>query len=207
MLSLRCLQRSALIVAVLLLSACAGLGQRPVQRIATPLETERFELNARINLRVVDETFPGRVWWRHDASRDELAFSSPIGTSVARMRQDAQGAWLITANGERHDARDLRSLAADVLNWDLPIEALPYWVRGLAWPGTDAEVERDASGRVQLLRQAGWTISYLGWDAAGVAGLPSKLDVSGERMRIRLAIERWILDAFEGTQGAVAEQR
>jgi len=196
----------ALGAVLLSLSACSALGPRPPMRTATPAEAEHFELGGRINLRVSNEGFPGRVQWRHDPETDELSFFSPIGTSVARMRQDQDGAWLITADGETHQAKDLRELASEVLGWDLPIDALPYWVRGLAWPDASAEIERSADGRIQTLRQAGWEVSYLAWDGAGVLGLPSKLDVAGERLKMRLLIERWTLEPGDGRGGALAEK-
>lgn len=201
------LERLTLAVVILLLGACSVLGPRPAQRSVTPAEADQFELSGRINLRVADGAFPGRVLWRHDPALDELAFSSPIGTSVARMRQGPEGAWLITSDGEQHEAEDLRALAAEVLDWDLPIDALPYWVRGLEWPGAQAQVERDEEGRPRTLHQAGWTVSYLAWDGAGVRGLPWKLDVAGDRLRMRLVIERWNLDVGAGGQDAIAEQR
>jgi len=200
-------RRLSAVTLALMLGACAAFGTRAPERAATAEEAEQFELSGRINLRVADSAFPGRVQWRHQPAVDELAFSSPIGTSVARMRQGPEGAWLLTADGEQHEAKDLRALAADVLDWDLPLDALPYWVRGLEWPGATAEVERDDSGRVRTLRQAGWLVSYLGWDGGGVRGLPSKLDLAGERLRMRLVIERWNLDAEGDGQGALAEQR
>ena len=87
--------------------------------------------------------------------------------------------------------RDLQ-LALQVLGWDLPLEGLPYWVRGLEWPGAATAHETfDEQGRPKQLSQAGWHISYLDWAPAGVAGLPSKLDLRGERLRMRLLIEKW----------------
>ena len=47
------------------------------------------------------------------------------------------------------------------------------------------------------MRQAGWQVSYLDWSPAGVLGLPSKLDLQGERLRIRLVVERWSVDAVD----------
>ena len=202
---MKSLRGLALGAALLLLTACSALVPRPPTHAATPAEAEQFELGGRINLRLANEAFPGRVQWRHDSAIDELSFFSPIGTSVARMGQDPDGAWLITADGEEHLAKDLRELAFDVLGWDLPLDALPYWVRGLAWPDASAEITRSADGRIQTLRQAGWEVSYLAWDGAGVRGLPSKLDVAGERLKMRLLIERWNLDPDVG-QGAVAEK-
>ncbi len=202
-----CLRRFLVAAAALLLSACAALGPRAPERAVSAEEAEQFELSGRINLRVDEGAFPGRVQWRHLPAIDELAFSSPIGTSVARMRQGPDGAWLVTSDGEQHEAKDLRALAADVLDWDLPLDALPYWVRGLEWPGAEAQIERDDNGRPRMLRQSGWIVSYLAWDGGGVRGLPSKLDLAGERLRMRLVIERWNLDAEGGGQDAVAEQR
>jgi outer membrane lipoprotein LolB len=111
------------------------------------------------------------------------------------MRQDADGALLITAEGEEHRARNLRELAFRILGWDLPLDSLPYWVRGLELPGAPAEQERDAAGRLRLLRQNGWEVAYLDWTPAGVRGLPSKLDIQGERLRLRLVVEAWRIDA------------
>jgi outer membrane lipoprotein LolB len=176
------------------LFGCAGLqGLRPV-RTAEPSRVAAFELEGRINLRLPKEAFPGRVRWQHRADADELWFYSPLGSAVARLRQDAGGALLITSDGREYRADDLRQLAYDVLGWDLPLEQLPYWVRGLPGPG-DVEREDDAEGRPKTIRQAGWQVSYLDWAPAGVRGLPSKLDVQGQRLRMRLAVDAWkVLD-------------
>jgi outer membrane lipoprotein LolB len=67
-------------------------------------------------------------------------------------------------------------------------------VRGLPGPG-EVEHDEDSEGRPKTIRQAGWQVSYLDWTPAGVKGLPSKLDVQGQRLRMRLAVEAWkVLD-------------
>lgn len=192
---------------LLALSACTSLTTKPPAQVVAPEEAQAFELGGRINVRVANEGFPGRVHWRHEPALDELSFSSPIGTSVARLRQGPDGASLVTADGTQYQADDLRQLALDVLGWDLPLEALPYWVRGLAWPEAIAQFERGADGRLQSLQQTGWKVSYLGWDGAGVQGLPSKLDVAGERLRMRLVIERWTVQPAGGAADAFAAER
>ena len=112
----------------------------------------------------------GRVRWRHAPHSDELWFYSPLGVTVARLKQDRSGALLITSDGHEYRAADLQQLALKVLGWDLPIEGLPYWVRGLEWPAVDAAQETfDKEGRPKQLSQAGWEISYLDWTPAGVA--------------------------------------
>lgn len=188
------LRAAALVAASLVLAACAGIAPRTPGPTVTAEQAERFELGGRINLRVQQESFPGRVRWQHEPPLDELWFYSPIGTAVAHLRQDQDGAVLVTSEGREYRAKQLRQLALDVLGWDLPIEAMPFWVRGLAWPqASDADIQRDGQGRPGTLSQAGWQVSYLAWDGAGVQGLPSKLDLTGERLRMRLVIDRWQL--------------
>jgi len=177
------------------LSACAAVPRGREVPAVDAATLSSFELNGRITLRVPKESFPGRLRWQHAPSADQLWFYSPVGSTVAHLRQDANGALLVTAEGREYRAVDLQELAFDVLGWDLPLEGLPYWVRGLPWPQAGAgDEERDAEGRLRRLRQAGWQVSYLDWAPAGVRGLPSKLDLQGERLRIRLVVERWSVD-------------
>lgn len=188
-------RRWVAVFAATLLSACAAW-QRPQPVPAVdPADVSVFRLDGRINLRVEKEGYPGRVHWQHSPVADELRFYSPLGVTVAELRQDASGALLITSDGREHRAEDLQQLAFRVLGWDLPVAGLPYWVRGLEWPGAATEHEAmDEQGRLKELSQAGWKISYLDWTPAGVAGLPSKLDVQGERLRMRLLVEKWSVD-------------
>jgi outer membrane lipoprotein LolB len=159
-----------------------------------PLQVTAFELEGRIHLRLPNDAFPGRVRWQHRTQEDELWFYSPLGSAVARLRQDDSGALLVTSEGREYRAADLRQLAFDVLGWDLPLQQLPFWVRGLPGPG-EAERDVDNQGRPALIRQNGWQVAYLAWTPAGVTGLPSKLDLKGARLRMRLAVENWkVLD-------------
>jgi outer membrane lipoprotein LolB len=176
----------------LLLAACAT--QRPAQQPLPPAaQLDAFQLDGRITLQVEKERFPGSVRWAHAPRREELWFYSPVGSAVAHLVQDPDGALLVDAQGQEHRAADLRTLAWQRLGWDLPLEGLSWWVRGLAWPGAPVDRStRDEQGRLSQLEQAGWRIDYLGWGGGnGRESLPSKLDLTGERLRLRLLIQDW----------------
>jgi len=182
--------RTALLCGLLLLSACAAVPRAPVA--ADPAQVSAFDLTGRINVRVENKGYPGRIRWQHAPGTDEVWVYSPVGSTVARMRQDASGALLVTSDGKEYKANDMKLLAREVLGWNLPIDGLQYWVRGLPWPSLDrAREEHDADGRLKSLSQGGWEVAYLDWSPAGVSGLPSKLDVAGEGLRLRLLIEKW----------------
>ena len=183
--------RAAVLAALFaaLLCACAAVPPGPEISPVDPATLLSFELNGRINLKVQKEAFPGRVRWQHAPAMDELWFYSPVGNAVAHLRQDGDGAWLMTAEGREHRADDLERLAFEVLGWDLPLQALPYWVRGVPWPQAEADdAQRDQQGRLKRLQQAGWQVTYLAW---GANGLPGKLDLLGQRLRLRLVVDRW----------------
>ena len=93
-----------------------------------------FDLTGRVNVRVENKAYPGRIHWQHGPESDELWLYSPVGSGVARMRQDASGAVLIASDGKEYRAQDLKLLTRKVLGWDLPLDGLQYWVRGLPWP-------------------------------------------------------------------------
>jgi outer membrane lipoprotein LolB len=179
-----------------LLCACAAVPRGPEIFPVDPAALTSFELNGRIHLKVQKEAFPGRVRWQHAPAMDELWFYSPVGNAVAHLRQDGDGAWLMTAEGREHRAADLERLTFEVLGWDLPLQALPYWVRGIPWPQAGApDAQRDGQGRLKRLEQGGWQVTYLAW---GASGLPVKLDLLGQRLRLRLVVDRWSAHAAGG---------
>jgi outer membrane lipoprotein LolB len=171
-------------------SGCSTLSRAPVT--VDPAKVTALDLTGRVTVRVESKSYPGRIHWQHAPGADEVWLYSPVGTGIARMRQDASGALLITSDGKEYRADDLRLLARQVLGWDMPLEGLQYWVRGVEWPALSAaQQEYDENGRPKLLTQAGWRVAYLDWAPAGVSGLPSKLDLSGESLRLRLVIDQW----------------
>ena len=183
--------RTALLCGMLFLSACASVTRAPVA--VDPAEISAFDLTGRVSVRVENKGYPpGRIRWQHAPGADEVWIYTPVGSTVARMRQDASGALVVTSDGKEYKADDMKLLAGEVLGWNLPIDGLQYWVRGLPWPALDRTSEEyDADGRPKSLSQGGWEVAYLDWSPAGVPGLPSKLDVAGEGLRLRLIIEKW----------------
>jgi outer membrane lipoprotein LolB len=174
----------------LFISACATAPRAPVT--VQPGEVKAFELNGRVNVRAEKSAYPGRIRWQHEPERDEVWLYSPLGSAVAHMQQDADGASLTASDGKQYHAARVTELARKVLGYELPLEALQYWVRGLPSPALDGgERKDDADGRPEQITQGGWKVTYLDWEPAGASGLPSKLDVAGEGLRMRLVVEEW----------------
>jgi outer membrane lipoprotein LolB len=183
--------RTAFLLCALFISGCASVPRGPGVAV-DPAQVQAFELNGRINVRAQQSAYPGRIRWQHEPRRDEVWLYSPLGSAVAHIEQDPSGATLATSDGKKYRGADANGLARDVLGYDLPLDALQFWVRGLPAPRlSGTERTDDAQGRPEVIQQGGWKVSYLDWAPAGADGLPSKLDVAGTGVRMRLVVDEW----------------
>jgi outer membrane lipoprotein LolB len=148
-----------------------------------------FELTGRVAVRSAQDAVSGGVFWRHGPDFDDLMISSPLGQGVAEITRRADRYTLVTADARRISAADPESLTEEALGWRLPLSGLPDWVQGRPDPRETAETRYGQDGRAQLIRQLGWTIEYLAYDAR--TGLPARIRVRRDSVDIRLTIDSW----------------
>ena len=71
-----------------------------------------------------------------------------------------------------------------LLGAPVPVDDLAFWIRGAAREGGAASVERDALGRVLVLRQQAWEIVYsYPDDAPGSDAFARRAEAPGRRTR------------------------
>lgn len=183
--------RSIVLLWLALLSGCTLLppSPAPALRPAQP-ETASFALNGRIAVRHNGTRHSAGLRWTHQARSDEILLLAPLGQTAARVYRDASGA--VLDDGDRHyQAGDAESLMQQVLGWHLPLNGLHYWVLALPQAGTPAQIERDAEGRVAVLRQDGWEVSYQRYAGEGADSLPARLQLSRDNLQVQLLIDEW----------------
>jgi len=197
---------------VLLLAGCAALPPRTpdevarawAQRQQTLAPLTNWELRGRIALRSRDEGLQASLHWVRDGVRHRIALVGPLGSGQVRLTQDAAGAELVDADKKRYRGTTARDVLARTTGWDMPLENLNWWVRGLPVPETQAEQELDDDGRLKTLTQSGWEVEFLEYGRYGAHELPSKLfarrheDIPGiglnhVTLEVRVVIERWVL--------------
>lgn len=174
--------RALALAATLFVAACAEL------QLRLPAEDLEFELAGRIAVRYREEASTGNIAWRHGRSGDEVLITNPLGQGVARIVRAADGVTLTTPEGREHRAADAETLTEQVLGFRLPLDGLAHWVRARPGPGAH-EARRDAGGRLEELRQSGWTIEYQAWGEDG--RLPARLRLAYPGLELRLAIAEW----------------
>jgi outer membrane lipoprotein LolB len=175
--------------AILLSGFLAGCAAAP--RVAAPppvaaLEDVSFEAAGRLSARHGDTAVAASFRWSHRSDADELVLATPFGEGLARLTGDASGVALELPDGRTARAADWESLTGTALGVPVPVRGLAWWVRGVPHSRAAHTVERDAAGRMLVLRQDGWEIvfGYRDDDAA-----PSRLVLAYPQIEIRLAVD------------------
>lgn len=180
-----------LVAMALLLAGCAVAPPRP-QPMVRPVHVEQaaFALNGRIAVKHDGERSSSSMRWTHQPAEDEILLFAPLGQTVARIRRDAQGVVLDTAD-KHYNSQDTEELTQRALGWHLPLDGLQYWVLALPAPGSKAGIERDANGQVSRMRQDGWEIRYTRYAAPAPDSLPLRMNLQREEMELQLLIDEW----------------
>ncbi len=164
-----------------MLAACA----LPLRTAPEP--SPGFTLNARVVVKGRDVAFASGLRWVASEREDELWLNTPLGQTLAYLKRDSGGATATTADQTQYRAGSLESLMRSALGWELPVAGLRYWVLGRATPSpAPTDAARDARGRLTVLAQDGWRVSF---EYDGDALQPLRVQGTRAGAEFRLAID------------------
>jgi outer membrane lipoprotein LolB len=132
--------------------------------------------------------------WIQNGEAYDLALSSSfLGMGSTRLKGVPGFIELTLPNGETYRSGDPESLVKAATGWQLPLENLTWWIRGLPSPGSDYRLLFDEQGRLAIIRQDGWEIRYDRWQdfLASYPTLPARITALKEDKRVRLVVSDW----------------
>lgn len=133
----------------------------------------------------------GRIDWRQDGAGFQVALSAPVTRQSWRLSVAPGGAVLEGLDGGARSGPSAGPLLREATGWDIPVDALNHWVRGLRAEGEGpAAITYGTDLRPRRIEQGGWTIDYI-WPEAPAAALPSRLDARRDAARLRLIVDAW----------------
>ncbi|TWG88559.1 outer membrane lipoprotein LolB [Luteimonas sp. J16] len=196
---------AAALAAALLLAGCATPPVRaPVQvdpMVAGRADAERASLQSwrlagRVAISGGRQGGSGRLDWAQAGGRYDVTLSAPVTRQGWRLSGDARHARLEGVEGGPREGADVEALLFEATGWDIPVRALVAWVRGVAAPEAmhgPARVDYGADALPVRLEQAGWTIGYGEWFAAGIGQppLPRRIEATRGDARVRLVVDGW----------------
>lgn len=168
----------------LTLVACATVSLPPSAPISV---STNWSLSGRIGIQSDAQNLSGNLRWQHRADSDVLLLTTPLGQGVARIERTPAGVTLDVPKQPLRSAPDAESLTQGALGYALPVTGLIWWIQAQPDPARPFDEARDAAGRLERLKQDGWTIDYLQY----TENRPRKLTLAREGLEIRLVADEW----------------
>ncbi len=186
-----------LLLTAIFLGGCAGLrsrddGNAPVVEPGDVADIKALKLSGRLGIKQGNEGHSGSLRWLHASPKHEITVFSPIGTTVAKIEQDENGAKLTTSDKEVYQAEDADKLMEQVMGWHFPLSGMQYWILGRAAPDGAAEEQRGTNNRLMHLRQQDWDIQYADYRPLANIELPYRIVMKRADFVIRFVVDKII---------------
>ena len=184
---------------VLLLAACAGPQSRPTTSASWEDHSARLReltvwaADGKLALRSPQQSESASFQWSQHGVITRLYLSGPLGVAATSLYSD--GKTLTVRQGEDVATLDLTDSGEleRRTGWDLPLLALPHWLKGLPAPGL--AVQRMEPGPdpalLQVLQQDNWEIHFDDYANYGEMTLPTRLTIQRRDTTVRLIIRNW----------------
>jgi len=157
-----------------------------------------WEISGKIGVRSPKESGSGSLFWQQRENWFDIRLAGPLGRGAARLVGNPQNAKLEAAN--QNASGNAQNLLAERLGWNLPLEALRWWLRGLPAPGQTEQLKLDTDNRLALLKQGGWQVDYLSYREQQGYWLPERLKLSGAQLSVTLVVKDWSITSIQASQ-------
>lgn len=191
------------VTVIALLPGCATVGPLDTdQALRQPLYEQRaahlgsldhWALEGRLAISDDQDGGSGYLNWRQEAGSSRMDFHGALGRGAWRLLATADGAELEFADGRMYRADSIDDLVRGQVGWQVPVETLAWWVRGLAAPGDVEQRTLDEEGRLSQLQQHGWSIEYGRYGTVDGETMPLRMTARQQDRTVKLAIRKWEL--------------
>lgn len=186
----------AAVAALLLLAACAGTPQTGIgswQAQRADMDSIRyFTASGKIAYRTPEQAESATLLWQQAGESSHLRLSGPMGLSATTV--DSNGRQVVVRQGDETRRWDIDDPALQYTHgWDLPLNALQYWLKGIPDPALEVEnLHLDPAGRLPVrLQQQGWLVEYQEFSEFEGFTLPTRMKVSRQDTSARIILRRW----------------
>lgn len=192
---------TCLLAAVLLLPACSTVQTTdsgdPVileqyeTRVEAVSKLDTWALRGRLAVSDENDGGSGTLHWQQNPGGSRMDFHGAMGRGAWRLVAEPGQAELELADGKRYTAETVGELIRGQLGWEIPVENLSWWVRGLEAPGPADQRTLAKDGTLSLLSQSGWDIEFGRYRDVQGLSLPLKLTARQGDKLVKLAIRDW----------------
>ena len=188
---------ASLVSSYMLLASCADLPQRVSSdlnwqdREAQLKALSHWKASGKLAIRSAEQSESATMEWSQTNNITRILLSGPMGLGAISIESDEQSLQISRDGQTRHYDISSSSAERSVMGWDLPLQALPYWVLGLPAPGDNVREQVVEQGLLRRVEQLGWTVTYEDYAQFAQYLLPTRLTIERTDTRARLFIRTW----------------
>ena len=192
-------------VLLILLNGCSTLPDGPEQRINLPAQLQQlavvnsWKINGKMALRNDSEAISATLFWQHRPGSFQFRLTNLLGITLVDM-QYQDGMATLTADGKTYQDADPRQLIKTVTGWDVPVNRLLDWIKGL--PGPTDQYTLNTNDLLANLKPGecpgcgSWQVAYQNYGKVEQIWLPHALKLTNTQKAnafIKFRINQWTL--------------
>ncbi|MEZ0149544.1 MAG: lipoprotein insertase outer membrane protein LolB [Candidatus Reddybacter sp.] len=188
---------------LLLLSACAPLQRQPDPSIQPlPLSwsahqtkmasIDNWQIKGKLAYRNSEDS--GSAWfdWTQHGDNFTIYLSGPFGVGTVQITGNAQAITLSQPGEADISSHSSSALTRRLFGWQLPVEQMRYWVRGMPANASGQALETfNKEGLLDTLQEDGWQININHYQAGPRGPLPGKIKGSSNELAFTLLLKAW----------------
>ncbi|MEX2487980.1 MAG: lipoprotein insertase outer membrane protein LolB [Pseudomonadales bacterium] len=164
------------------LAGCVS--HEPVEPVGNLAASQNWLFTGKLGVRTPNDSSNLGIEWRQQGERFEIGLSGPLGLSAARIQGNGNHVTLETREGEAQTASSPDELIMMVLGYDIPVEPMQYWVRGIPAPWAPYTETNEG------MRQLGWLVTWNEWQG----NRPTKMTFRIPQATLKLVVRSWQVD-------------
>ncbi|MDG9669563.1 lipoprotein insertase outer membrane protein LolB [Hahella sp. CR1] len=163
------------------------------QRKSSLLAFDHWRLQGKLSVRRGDRLDSALInEWNQQGDHFAIHVSSSLlGLGATQIEGSPKGIRLSQPDNEPLFSEHPQQLLERALGWSIPIESLPYWVRGVPDANEANKLTFSVDGELVSIEQNGWLIEYGRFTQVGDLSLPEKITLTSDDARVKLAITEW----------------
>ena len=188
---------ACLACACVLLASCAGLPEHASSDIdwqSRELQLQalnHWKASGKLAIRTAEQSESATLEWNQANNIARIVLSGPMGLGATSIESD-ESSLQISHNGQtQHYEISSGPGNSTITGWELPVQALPYWIIGLPAPREPVQAQVVEQGLLRQIEQLGWTVTYESYGQFEQYVLPTRLNIERDSTRARLIIRHW----------------